>query len=156
MEVKSISLEETLKLGESLGSLLQKGDVVGLIGPLGVGKTALVNGIAKGLEVDSRYPVTSPTFVFAHIYYGKIPVYHIDLYRIEKESELKGIGIEEMLDGDGVCVVEWFDRFPNIWNEDRMEVYITFGKGEERWFNLCGFGPMFKKRKNALERLGWG
>lgn len=123
-----------------------------LCGPLGVGKTVLVGGIARGMRIDSGYPVTSPTFVFAHIYEGKVLLYHIDLYRVEKESELPGIGLDDMLGGEGVAVVEWFDRFPQIWPGDRLQVEMDFGNESKRKITIEGRGP----RGSALERAMGG
>jgi tRNA threonylcarbamoyladenosine biosynthesis protein TsaE len=148
MEISLKSLPETIDTGRRIGSFLRAGDVVTLRGPLGVGKTALVGGIASGMGIDPGYPVTSPTYVFAHIYEGRIPLHHIDLYRVGSEAELAGIGLEELLGGDGVAAVEWFDRFPSLWIGDRLEVGISFGENEERRLDLRGVGP----RGVALER----
>ena len=133
--------DETQALGARIGRLLGAGDVVGLSGPLGAGKTTLVAGIARGLRVDPGYRVTSPTFVFAHIYEGKETLYHIDLYRVEKEKQLTGIGLEEMVGGEGVAVIEWFERFPSLWPGDRLAVELSFGTDSSRVARITGHGP---------------
>ncbi|HLG18701.1 MAG TPA: tRNA (adenosine(37)-N6)-threonylcarbamoyltransferase complex ATPase subunit type 1 TsaE [Bdellovibrionota bacterium] len=138
--IQAQSLEDTQRLGVQLGELLKAGDVIGLVGPLGVGKTAFVGGMARGVGVNSEYAVTSPTFVFAHIYPGKLPLYHIDLYRVEKEKELEGLGLDEMIGGDGVAVIEWFDRFDRIWSGDRVEIEMAFGSSGRRQVEIRPFG----------------
>ncbi len=140
MERISSSAAETRGLGCQLGSCLARGDVVALTGELGAGKTTFVAGLAEGLKIDPRYPVASPTFVFARTYEGSLPLHHIDLYRIEKESELRGLGLEEMLEGSGVTVIEWFDRFPQIWPEARLDVHIEYGDQEKRTLRASGVG----------------
>lgn len=84
-----------------------------LLGELGAGKTAFTRGMAKGYGYTGR--VSSPTFTIMHQYDGDVPVYHFDLYRLEDEDELYDIGFEEYINGHGVCVVEWADKFPGLW-----------------------------------------
>lgn len=140
MTIQLKTLEETQAAGARLGQVLKKGDVVCLNGALGVGKTSFVAGVARGLDVGAGYRVTSPTFVYANIYPGRVPLYHIDLYRIENVTHLRNIGIEEMLGGDGVAVVEWFDMYPEIWKDDRLEVRMTANDHGIRSFDIQGFG----------------
>ena len=104
------TVEDTTAAGKRLGTLLRPGDVVGLEGPLGVGKTTWIRGLAEGLGVDPGYGVTSPTFVYAHIYPGKVPLHHLDFYRLETESRLYAAGLEELIGGEAVTVIEWYDR----------------------------------------------
>ena len=89
----SPSPEDTLKVGRKIGKLAQKGDVILLCGDLGTGKTCLTKGIAEGLGVPKNYPITSPTFVFVHVYPGYFPLYHLDLYRLDKDVDLSLIHI---------------------------------------------------------------
>jgi tRNA threonylcarbamoyladenosine biosynthesis protein TsaE len=104
------SLEQTYELGRSLAPRLNVGDLVALTGDLGAGKTALVRGLSIGLGVGDARIVSSPTFVLVHEYEGRVPVYHIDLYRMsEPAEELVDLGLDEML-GDGVVLVEWAER----------------------------------------------
>lgn len=153
MERTLSSLEETLAFGEKLGTVLQAGDVVALVGALGAGKTTLVKGIAKGMGISQEYSVTSPTFVFAHIYHGKLPLYHLDLYRVEHKNELPSIGIEDMLGGPGVAVVEWFDRFPQIWPEDHLRVEMKLKDENSREVFLSHAGS---RSKQVILELGKG
>jgi tRNA threonylcarbamoyladenosine biosynthesis protein TsaE len=145
------SPEETLMLAERLGAFLRPGDVLGLIGSLGTGKTTFVRGLALGLGISPEYEVTSPTFVYAHVYDGGIPLTHIDLYRIENGKHLAETGIEEMLGSDGVAVIEWFDLFPQIWTGDRIEIRFEMLGDRERRIRAEGFG----ERGGSLAAL-WG
>ncbi len=111
-----------------LGEVVRPGDVVALIGDLGAGKTVFAQGLALGLGVGEKDYVCSPTFTLINEYQGRIPFYHIDLYRIGDEDELYELGLDEYLAGNGVAAVEWFDKFeafmpPNILrvNVDYME-----------------------------------
>lgn len=104
------SAAQTRTLGRRLGQLLDAGDWIGLSGDLGAGKTCFTQGIARGLEVDPDLPIVSPTFVIVQNYPGRIPLRHLDLYRVSALRELDDIGYEELYEGEGVCVVEWCER----------------------------------------------
>jgi tRNA threonylcarbamoyladenosine biosynthesis protein TsaE len=104
----SRSPEETRALGEKLGAKLQPGAVIACIGELGAGKTCFLQGLARGLGVSSA--VTSPTFVLVNQYRGRLPVFHLDAYRTEALTEVLELGLEEMMHGDGVTVIEWADK----------------------------------------------
>lgn len=113
--LRTCSPDETLQLGKTFGSLLKSGILCSLIGDLGSGKTVFVQGLAQGLEVPEDYYVTSPTYNIINEYPGRIPLFHIDLYRIGEASmiedlgELEDIGLEEILHGKGVVAIEWAD-----------------------------------------------
>ncbi|HOE21609.1 MAG TPA: tRNA (adenosine(37)-N6)-threonylcarbamoyltransferase complex ATPase subunit type 1 TsaE [Spirochaetota bacterium] len=102
------SQEETFDVGYELGKKAKKGDIFGLIGDLGTGKTILAKGIAKGLGIDEE--ITSPTFTLLEVYEAAIPLYHFDLYRISDDSELENLFFEEYWYDDGVSVIEWAER----------------------------------------------
>src|SRR5262249_43426233 len=99
-------LASTAAFGHRLAGLLFPGAVVGLVGPLGAGKTHLVREIAEGLGCDGRR-VSSPTFALMHEYPGQIPVYHFDTYRLPDETAFVDLGVDEYFAGDGVCLIEW-------------------------------------------------
>lgn len=125
MKFTSNSIDETLAIGEKLGKGLKPGDVLALIGDLGSGKTVLTKGIAKGLGVkDTRY-VNSPTFVIIKEYEGKIPLYHFDIYRLNRYTLVDDIQFEEYFYGDGVTVVEWADKIPELLPKKRMEIRLS-------------------------------
>lgn len=145
IEVFSKSAEETFLVGELLGRGATGGEVVGLSGPLGAGKTVFVKGLAKGLEVTDSY-VSSPTFILVHPHEGRLPLYHIDLYRLEKESEAEGIGLEEYLEGDGVAAVEWVERALHFLPRSRLMVSLQYKEGDRREIVLTASGP---------DHIGW-
>ena len=126
--VISRSPEQTRALGEHLGARLEAGSVVACIGELGAGKTCFLQGLARGLGVESM--VTSPTFVLVNHYRGRLPVYHLDAYRTETLTELLDIGVEDLLHGDGVTVVEWADKLLPLLPSHTITVTIT-GLGDE-------------------------
>ncbi|TLY12745.1 MAG: tRNA (adenosine(37)-N6)-threonylcarbamoyltransferase complex ATPase subunit type 1 TsaE [Nitrospirae bacterium] len=103
------SSTDTEQLGRFIGQSLRGGEVLALYGELGTGKTTLVRGIAAGLEVPSHL-VNSPTFVLIHEYQGRVPLAHVDLYRIEAQPELQHIGLSDYLDGQTVVAIEWADK----------------------------------------------
>lgn len=121
----SHSVEETQKLAVDIASRLKRSDVVALVGDLGAGKTAFVQGLAKGLGVPEDAYVRSPTFTLIAEYPGRLPLYHLDLYRLRDPRELDGLGLEEYFDGNGVTVVEWADRFPNILPTQAQTIHFT-------------------------------
>ena len=132
-ETETINLQlknsdETLKLGEIIGKSLNPGSIIALTGDLGAGKTVLVKGIARGLEVVEE--PNSPTFVIMNSYEGRIPLYHFDLYRLSDEDELLGIGYEEFFYGDGVCAVEWADRIQEIFPKEAVSIEIKIPESE--------------------------
>jgi tRNA threonylcarbamoyladenosine biosynthesis protein TsaE len=122
--VDTRSLEETLEFGQRLGRKLQRGDVVALFGELGAGKTALVKGIARGLGITDE--VTSPTFTLIHEYGGgRVPLFHIDLYRLDSLEQALAIGIEEYLDIAGVTAIEWSEKIDKLLPATATRIRIT-------------------------------
>ena len=136
MKVVSRSAEETQALGERLGSRLGRGDVVACIGPLGAGKTCFLQGLARGLGVTAD--VTSPTFVLINQYRGRMPVYHVDAYRTGSLTELVDVGLEEMLHGEGVTIVEWADKLLPLLPPRTITVTISGLGDEPRQIDLAG------------------
>ncbi|MBP5464520.1 MAG: tRNA (adenosine(37)-N6)-threonylcarbamoyltransferase complex ATPase subunit type 1 TsaE [Treponema sp.] len=158
MTGKSITLharseEETIALGMKFGSLLKAGDVVAMTGTLAAGKTTFTKGIAKALGIEDM--VTSPTFCLISEYEGKkFPLYHIDVYRLEGAEDFLNLGVEDMLYGKGVCVIEWSEKVESCL--PKKTIRMTFTPNEdgsreisvENWNN----GPLESLAEN-LERL---
>jgi tRNA threonylcarbamoyladenosine biosynthesis protein TsaE len=132
--------EATHMAGQLLADLLAPGDVIGLVGDLGAGKTLLVQGLALGLGVPADVRVTSPTFALVNEYGGgRLPVVHVDLYRLEAESELEHIGLDELLEGEGISAVEWCERFA-VLPEDHLHVTIDIESENTRRMHAQGTG----------------
>lgn len=129
---RTLSPTETMERGRLIGRTLQPGTVVALIGELGSGKTTLVKGLARGLGVKSAREVKSPTFVIFHIYKGRVPLYHFDLYRLGGNlSDLETIGIGEYLaDPGAVSVIEWADRVPGV--SEQADIKIKLSRASEK------------------------
>jgi tRNA threonylcarbamoyladenosine biosynthesis protein TsaE len=109
----SDSPEQTVEAGAECARRVQAGDIIALTGNLGAGKTQFVKGFVAGL--GSHAEVTSPTFTLIHEYAdGRLPVYHFDFYRLEKPEEATRFGLDDYLYGDGVCIIEWADRFREL------------------------------------------
>jgi len=129
--ILSRSEDETRAAGESLAATLGPGDTVLLTGDLGMGKTVFARGTAVGLGVDAEQ-VRSPSFTLVNLYSGRLPVYHIDLYRIEKVEDMDELGLQEILGGDGVAIVEWAERLGPYRPDGAVEVRIEDRGGQER------------------------
>jgi len=127
----SHSPEETFDFGSGLAASLKKGAVLALSGDLGAGKTHLVKGIAQGLGIDAD--VTSPTFTLIHEYAGgRLPLYHIDLYRLDEAEEALKIGLDEYLESSGVTVIEWADKFAELIPADARWIKLRALDGDLR------------------------
>lgn len=118
----------TEQWGQCLGALLHPGLFIGLVGNLGAGKTSLSQAIARGLEIDE--PVQSPTFTLLNQYEGRINLYHLDLYRLDDADQVWELGWEEIVEGDGVCLVEWADKFPSVWPDEYLSITLHQAPGE--------------------------
>lgn len=147
--VVTSSYEQTWRIGQMLGSRLEPGDIVCLYGDLGAGKTSFSYGIALGLEVKDQY-ITSPTFTFVNEYKGRIPFYHIDLYRLKDPEELEGIGFEEYIDSDGVTVIEWAERAEDELPDDRLSVYLSYVDEHSREIGFLAEGERYEKLLHDL------
>jgi tRNA threonylcarbamoyladenosine biosynthesis protein TsaE len=139
-EIEIATLDETVRLARRLSAVLRPGDVVGLCGDLGAGKTTFAAAVAHALGVPADVPVTSPSFTLINEYESRPPVYHMDLFRIGDPSELYELGLWEYYDGDGICLVEWCDRFDDLWPDDALVITLHLGPGEARRVELQGRG----------------
>jgi tRNA threonylcarbamoyladenosine biosynthesis protein TsaE len=128
--------------------------VIGLVGPLGAGKTDWVKGLAEGLGIAANL-VASPTFVIASEYPGSRPLAHVDFYRLETEGELEAAGFVDLLDPGRVVAIEWADRFPDALPDDRVEVRIARGSEEpetQREIEAVARGPIARRVLERFER----
>ena len=108
LEFTTKTSEETIELGFKIGQKLKKGSIIAMQGTLAAGKTTITKGIAKALEITDT--ITSPTFCLISEYYGKMPLYHMDVYRLEGSEDFENLGTEDMLYGDGICIIEWSEK----------------------------------------------
>jgi tRNA threonylcarbamoyladenosine biosynthesis protein TsaE len=147
IQFETHSPNEALILGEKIGRHLENGDIVFLFGDLGAGKTTLTQGIARGLGVPREEYVRSPTFTLVNEYKGKVPVFHIDLYRIASSHELEDLGLEEVFSGDGIAIVEWAEKL--FAPENTSQPLL----GIERWIEIHIAIEQENSRKLILKTL---
>lgn len=144
--IKSIThnADETLQLGKSLGSKLVAGDLVLLFGDLGAGKTCLTQGICLGAGLDKNTYIRSPTFTLINEYQGVVPIFHIDLYRLETEEEIMNLGLEEIIYSKAITIIEWSEKLisnkkPNEFKlgiQERIEIHISTKDESVREFSF--------------------
>lgn len=145
------SREETEEVGFAIGRAARADDVIALWGELGSGKTTLVRGIARGLGIDER-EVTSPTFVIVHEHEGgRLPLFHIDLYRLEP-GDTPSTGWQEALSSGGVTAIEWPDRVEPRLPDDRLDVHLTNSGGDERQLRFEPRGPRAHRLRDEALR----
>lgn len=142
VEIELPSLQATESLGVWLGAQLFAGAVVGLIGPLGAGKTHLVRAIARGLGCDERL-VSSPTFVLLQEYPGRLPIYHFDTYRLPDAQAFADLGVEEYLEGEGACLIEWADRVRGCLPPAHLHIVLEIAGEEMRRARLEATGNRY-------------
>jgi tRNA threonylcarbamoyladenosine biosynthesis protein TsaE len=143
--------EQTWRIGKILGAQLDAGDTVCLYGDLGAGKTSFSYGIALGLDVETKY-ITSPTFTFVNEYKGRVPFYHIDLYRLQAPEELENIGFEQYIETDGVTVIEWAERAEDELPVECLSVYLSYVDEHSREIGFLAEGERYKKILDDLRR----
>lgn len=137
----TLSDQETIRLGRRLGKVLSKGDVVGLTGKLGSGKTWFTKGLALGLGISSNSLITSPSFILVNEYEGEYPFYHMDLYRLDSLSDVQSIGLEEYLNEESIVAIEWADRWPEILPEGTVIVKLVIIDDHRREITFSGQHP---------------
>ena len=132
VQIKLHNLEDTEKLGLLFGNLAAPGDVICLDGDLGAGKTALSQAIARGLGVPDTCYVTSPSFAILHEYQGRIPMYHMDFYRLQDAGEVEDLGFDEYFYLAGLTVIEWSSRAVELLPDDRIALLIELNNDLSR------------------------
>jgi tRNA threonylcarbamoyladenosine biosynthesis protein TsaE len=151
LELVSHSPEETQKLGRRLGEVAQPGDVFLLVGDLGSGKTCLTQGIAWGLGIKEY--ALSPSFVIIRELYGRLPLYHIDLYRLDRIEESMDLGLDDYLYGRGVCVVEWAEKALSLMPPERLLIRLDYLSDTERRFRLEASGQRYSKIVSQVKKF---
>ncbi len=153
--VLSRSAAQTRNWGKRLGRLLQGGEIIGLTGELGAGKSCFTRGLAEGLEVDQGTWIRSPTFTLINEYQGRLTIYHIDLYRIEREAELEELALRDYFFSAGVSVVEWFERLPPREVEEYLHLNIAYGQRNGRNLTFTAHGERYEEILKELRVQGF-
>jgi tRNA threonylcarbamoyladenosine biosynthesis protein TsaE len=148
-KVVSRNPEQTQKLGFRLGKLASPGDIFLLVGNLGTGKTCLTQGIANGLDIQEY--THSPSFVLMREYQGRLPLYHVDLYRLDNIGEIVNLGLDEYLEGKGLCVIEWADKGMTVLPQNHLLIKLSHAAENERKFEFEPHGERYKKMIKSLE-----
>ncbi len=133
-----------MKWGRKLGKLTQGGEIIGLVGELGSGKTCFVRGFAEGIGVGKDAWVRSPTFTLINEYSGRLPVFHIDLYRVAKPEEQAGLNLREYLYGDGVSLIEWFEYLPADEVGEYLAISLAHLGGAKRELKFVAHGERYE------------
>ena len=150
-EIVSRSVDMTQQLGEWLGRCLVAGDVVGLLGTLGSGKTTFVQGMAKGLGIDPGL-VKSPTFVLLREYPGRTPLIHVDGYRLEHAQSVLWLDLEWVFSPRKITVIEWADRMAGCLPEDYLEIQMAHKTTNQRAIKVVGHGPRSQQLIEDLQK----
>jgi len=144
------STSDTIRIGKKVGSLLLPGDVLALVGELGTGKTQFIKGLAGGVGIGKPAYISSPSFTLINEYKGKIPFYHIDLFRLRAEKEAEVLGLEEYFQSGGITAIEWADRIPSILPREMLWIYISYTGENTRSLEIIGKGKRFEDLINRL------
>ena len=150
--VLSSSARQTRNIGTELGKLAGAGDIFLLVGPLGAGKTCLTQGIARGLGIHEY--TASPSFVLVREYQGKLPLYHIDLYRLDRLEEVTQLGLDDYFSGNGVCVVEWADKGLDVFPHEHLLIEIEIISSLKRKLKFMPTGKRYSEILLKLKNKG--
>ncbi len=140
------SLEKTQAFGKLLGRIAEPADIITLEGDLGAGKTALTQAIGRGLEVDPKIYITSPTFSLLQEYQGRLLLYHMDLYRLAGEEDIENLGFAEYIYGNGLTVIEWPERLGSLMPAERLHIQLLITGETSRTAQLTPYGNQWQKK----------
>jgi tRNA threonylcarbamoyladenosine biosynthesis protein TsaE len=146
--VRTTSAAETIALGERLGRVAEPGDLVCLWGDLGAGKTQVAKGVARGLDIEDT--VNSPTFILMNEYAGRLPLFHVDLYRLADAADALAGGVVDDRQIDGITVIEWPDRMGDVLPAGRLDVRIEGSGDEAREIDVVATDPRFDRLVEAV------
>jgi tRNA threonylcarbamoyladenosine biosynthesis protein TsaE len=155
LELKKVIIQtksafETIRIGRSIGRHLRSGDVVALVGELGTGKTQFIKGLAAGAGVGRPTYISSPSFTLINEYPGRVPFYHLDLFRLEQEKEAEDLGLEDYLQSGGIIAIEWADKIPSLLPEEMFLIYFAYTGTNARTLEITGKGKRFEDLVKAL------
>ena len=149
--IVSLSAGQTMRWGRRLGALLQGGEIIGLTGELGTGKTCFVRGVAEGLRVASGTWIRSPTFTLINEYPARVPIYHIDLYRTGSRTEIEELNLREYLYAGGVSLIEWFERLSDRDADEYLTVHLAYADGNKRRLTFTSHGRRYERMIEGLK-----
>ena len=150
--VISHSAAQTRSWAKRLGKFLDGGEIIGLTGELGSGKTCFVRGLAEGLEVGKEVWVRSPSFTLINEYEGRLPLFHIDLFRLSDAAEIEDLDLREYLFSRGVSAIEWFDHLPGGDLEEYLHVDLEHVDPRARWLTFTAHGSGYEEMLDRLTR----
>jgi len=141
----SNSEDQTRLMATEMGKLSKAGYVIALIGDLGTGKTRWAQGFGYGLGVPTEMVINSPTFTFINEYHGRLPFYHIDVYRLEQAIEAETLGLDDFLYGGGVCVIEWANHITAYLPSERLEIMFNYLETTRRAITMRAYGDEYSR-----------
>lgn len=144
MKIISRCASHSLKIAKALAKNLQKGDILCLFGQLGSGKTVFAKGLALGLGIEKK-DIVSPSFVLVREHQGRLPLYHFDLYRLKNPADILGLGYQEYLYDDGVCVIEWAERLRYLIPKEFLGIELVIKGALKRELRFTSFGAHYKE-----------
>lgn len=150
IQIATTSSKQTQHLGQKIGSLIRSATIIALSGDLGSGKTTLIQGISRGLDVPAEYYITSPTYTLINQYPGRLPLFHVDLYRIEDSESLHDIGLYDILQENGVIAIEWADKLDGGILTEYISIAMAFVSDDSRKLFLTAYGL---KENDLLKKL---
>jgi len=154
--IQTKSASETIRVGKGIGSRLRSGDVVALVGELGAGKTQFIKGLAAGVGIGNPTYISSPSFTLINEYPGKIPFYHIDLFRLEREKEAEELGLEDYFQGGGITAIEWADKIPSLLPKEMLFIHIAYVGKNIRSIEIIGKGERFEDLVDQMRSFEFG
>jgi tRNA threonylcarbamoyladenosine biosynthesis protein TsaE len=154
--IQTERVSETIRIGKSIGGHLLSGDVVALVGELGAGKTQFIKGLAAGAGIGNTAYISSPSFTLIHEYPGKIPFYHVDLFRLEGEKEAEELGLEEYFQGGGITAIEWADKIPSLLPSKNLFIHIAYVGKNSRSLEIIGRGKRYQELVSQIQSSGLG
>jgi tRNA threonylcarbamoyladenosine biosynthesis protein TsaE len=152
--IQTKSPSETIRLGKRIGGLLRSGDVVALVGELGAGKTQFIKGLAGGVGVGKPTYISSPSFTLINEYPGRVPFYHVDLFRLEREKDAEELGLEDYFQGDGITAIEWADKIPSLLPKEILLIHIAYTGKNSRSLEIIGKGKHYEDLVKGLSEFG--
>jgi len=152
--IQTKSPSETIRLGKRIGGLLRPGDVVALVGELGAGKTQFIKGLAEGVGVGKPTYISSPSFTLINEYPGRVPFYHVDLFRLEREKDAEELGLEDYFQGDGITAIEWADKIPSLLPKEMLLIHIAYTGKNSRSLEIIGKGKHYEDLVKGLPEFG--